>query len=79
MGILKQARMIPTETIRRQRTEIVYESDEQVSRIVHHYEDGTRRVIEGAELDSIASGETVKTWRALARRLGKALDGEAGA
>jgi hypothetical protein len=79
MAIERPQKIVPPETVRRQRTVIQYESDETVVRITHHYESGEPRVIQGAELDQIATGETTKTWKALARRLGKALDGDASA
>lgn len=78
MGVNRPQRVIPAVAVRRVETVIVYESDESPSRIVHRYEDGSVRIVEGAEMDAVASGETVKTWRALARRLGRALDGITG-
>jgi len=76
MGIIKPQRTIPQTTVRRNETHIVWASDEAPEKIIHRYEDGTVRIVEGAELDQVATGETVKTWRALARRLGRALDGD---
>jgi hypothetical protein len=79
VGIVRPEKTIPQETVRRQRTVITYDSDETVLRITHYYESGDPRVIQGAELDQVATGEATKTWKALARRLGKALDGDASA
>lgn len=76
MGIVRPQRVVPQETVRRVRTEIQHDSDESVVRIVQHYESGEARVIQGADLHQIATGETTKTWLALARRLSKALDGD---
>jgi hypothetical protein len=76
VSIILPQRLIPPRALRRSQTLVEYESDETVRRVVHLYEDGTSKVVEGAALARRPPGSP-KTWAEIGARLGDDADTEA--
>ena len=76
MSITIPQKLIAPRVVRRTQTLVEYESDETVRRIVHVYEDGTSKVVEGAAL-ARAPLASLKTWQEIGTELGNYADTEA--